>query len=28
MGDEICWKMCHQLLSGEINVTHCEVSQN
>lgn len=28
MGDEICGKMCHQLLSAGINVTHCEVSQN
>lgn len=28
MGDEICGKMCHQLLSAGIDVTHCEVSQN
>lgn len=27
-GDEICWKLCHQLLGTGMNVTRCEVSQN
>lgn len=28
LGDEMCWKMCHQLLGGGMNLTHCEVSLN
>lgn len=28
VGDAICWKTCHQLLSVGMNLTHCEVSQN
>lgn len=28
LGDEMRWKMCHQLLGGGVDLTGCEVSQN